>query len=85
MEQEFTAEEIRVLEGSQQQRRPPVLAPVRTLAEAVRVIARLGGHLGRKGDGPPGRKFCGVVCEACMTESKVTKSPSPNPRDTRNE
>lgn len=33
---------------------PPTEPP--TLAEATRLIARLGGHLGRKGDGPPGPK-----------------------------
>ena len=28
--------------------------PVLTIGRAVRLIGRLGGHLGRKGDGPPG-------------------------------
>jgi hypothetical protein len=55
-ESEFTAEEVAVLAGcrSQQERRSGL--GVRTLAEAVRVVARLGGHLGRKGDGPAGAK-----------------------------
>jgi hypothetical protein len=54
--EEFTAAEITVLEHcrQKQQKRPGLL--VRTVAQAVQVIARLGGHLGRKGDGPPGAK-----------------------------
>ena len=32
----------------------PIAPP--SLAEAVKRIARLGGHLGRKNDGPPGVK-----------------------------
>jgi hypothetical protein len=53
---EFGEDEIRVLEGcrARQERRPK--ASVKTIGEAVRVVARLGGHLGRKGDGPPGAK-----------------------------
>ena len=31
---------------------PPDVPP--TMAQAVRMVARIGGHLGRKGDGPPG-------------------------------
>ena len=54
---EFSAEELAVLEGNRQrQSRGKVRAPVRTLAEAVAAVARLGGHLGRQGDGPPGVK-----------------------------
>lgn len=34
----------------------PLPASTPTLAEAVGWIARLGGHLGRRGDGPPGVK-----------------------------
>lgn len=56
VEQEFTVEEIRVLEGCRRRQQKRVSARVQTLIEAVRVIARLGGHLGRKGDGPPGAK-----------------------------
>jgi hypothetical protein len=56
VEQEFTPEEVRVLEGCRQRQEKGVGAQVRTIGEAVRVIARLGGHLGRKGDGPPGAK-----------------------------
>ena len=33
---------------------PPDSVP--TLGEGMRWIGRLGGHLGRKGDGPPGPK-----------------------------
>jgi Transposase Tn5 dimerisation domain/Transposase DNA-binding len=54
--QEFTRDEVRVLEGCRQRQEKRPEARVRTIAEAVRVIARLGGHLGRKKDGPPGAK-----------------------------
>ncbi len=37
-----------------QQRQPPTQPP--PLAEMVAMVASLGGHLGRKGDGPPGAK-----------------------------
>lgn len=54
--EEFTAEEITVMGGcrEKQEKRPGM--QVQTVGEAVRVIGRLGGHLGRKGDGPPGAK-----------------------------
>jgi hypothetical protein len=35
-------------------RRVPAGTPTPTIAEAVRMIGRMGGHLGRKGDGMPG-------------------------------
>jgi hypothetical protein len=35
-----------------QTKTPPDLPP--SLNEAVRLLGRLGGHLGRTGDGPPG-------------------------------
>jgi hypothetical protein len=54
--EEFTAQEVVVLESCRQEQDKNPQARVRTVAEAVRVIARLGGHLGRKGDGPPGVK-----------------------------
>lgn len=38
------------------QQPPPTGRPPPTVAEAVRWISRLGGHMGRKGDGPPGVK-----------------------------
>jgi hypothetical protein len=54
---EFSAEERSVLEGSQREhRRGRPAGPLQTVAEAVAAVARLGGHLGRKGDGPPGAK-----------------------------
>lgn len=37
-----------------QQRQPPTQPP--PLAEMMAMVASLGGHLGRKGDGPPGAK-----------------------------
>ena len=37
-----------------QQRQPPAQPP--PLAEMIAMLASLGGHLGRKGDGPPGVK-----------------------------
>jgi hypothetical protein len=51
--QEFSAEELQVLEGERQRRDKRAAGPVATIEQAVRVAARLGGHLGRKGDGPP--------------------------------
>jgi hypothetical protein len=53
---EFTAEEVTVLEGDRRGPGGRAAAPVRTIAEAVCAVARLGGYLGRKGDGPPGAK-----------------------------
>jgi hypothetical protein len=53
---EFSAAEVEVLERSGQRLEKRPGARVRTVAEAVRVIGRLGGHQGRKGDGPPGAK-----------------------------
>lgn len=48
----FSAEEIEALHVDAGQERPPE-KPL-TLKEAVRMMGRLGGHLGRKGDGDPG-------------------------------
>jgi hypothetical protein len=45
-----------VLNHCRQRREKKPKVTVQTIAEAVREIARLGGHLGRKGDGPPGAK-----------------------------
>jgi hypothetical protein len=54
---EFTPEELEVLGGYQQQQSGVKgSGALRTLGEAVRVLARLGGHQGRAGDGPPGVK-----------------------------
>lgn len=54
--QEFTAEEVDVLNGCREKQEKKAGVKVRTIAEAIRVIGRLGGHLGRKGDGLPGAK-----------------------------
>lgn len=53
---EFTEEEVKVLEAEGQRRKKGATGPLRSIKEAVAVLARLGGHLGRKGDGPPGVK-----------------------------
>ena len=53
---EFSPEELEVLQAERDRRGKGALGPLRTIAEAVRVVAQLGGHLGRKGDGPPGLK-----------------------------
>ncbi len=47
-EQEWTVLSIKVTKN----REPPTMPP--TIADAVTWIARLGGYLARKGDGPPG-------------------------------
>jgi hypothetical protein len=52
--QEFSQEELDVLQAERDCRTKRASGPLRTLAEAVRVVAQLGGHLARKGDGPPG-------------------------------
>ena len=56
VEQEFTADEMTVLDHCRQRQERKKQVRVVTIQEAVRVIARLGGHLGRKGDGSPGVK-----------------------------
>ncbi|MFQ5745372.1 MAG: IS4 family transposase, partial [Acidobacteriota bacterium] len=48
----FSPEEIEALHIRLTQRLPPAEPP--TLREVVRMIGRVGGHLGRKGDGEPG-------------------------------
>ena len=49
-----------------------------TLGEAVKWIARLGGHLGRKSDGPPGLKTVWLgyqrVCDAASVYEIMTPS-----------
>jgi hypothetical protein len=54
--EELSREELEVLQAERDRRARRACGPVRTVAEAVRVVAQLGGHLGRKGDGPPGLK-----------------------------
>jgi hypothetical protein len=56
VQEEFTPDEITVLNHCRQHQEKNQQAHVTTSQEAVQVIARLGGHLGRKGDGPPGVK-----------------------------
>jgi hypothetical protein len=56
VQDEFTPDEVAVLNHCRQQQEKNQQVQVATIQEAVRVIARLGGHLGRKGDGPPGVK-----------------------------
>ena len=48
----FSQEEIEALHLRLYQQRPPAEPP--RLREVVRMIGRIGGHLGRKGDGEPG-------------------------------
>jgi hypothetical protein len=55
-EREFSKEEIAALESYQQKTAPKGDSPVHTVGAAVRLVARMGGHLGRRGDGPPGVK-----------------------------
>jgi hypothetical protein len=47
----FSADEIEVLHL---RLKKPLNAKTPTLREAVRMVGRMGGHLGRKGDGEPG-------------------------------
>jgi hypothetical protein len=48
-------DEISALEAYESQGKKPVkAAPPMSLGAAVKSIARLGGHMGRKGDGHPG-------------------------------
>lgn len=54
----FTDIELEVLGAYANSRRD--LSPPKTLGEAVRLVARLGGHLGRKGDAPPGHQVIWV-------------------------
>ena len=55
---EFTEEELEVLkaERNRQAKGKVSYGPLRTIEEAVRMVARLGGFLNRKGDGFPGVK-----------------------------
>ena len=50
----FDDEEWQAVYLISEQRLPPAEPP--PLAEILAMVARLGGHLGRKGDGPPGPK-----------------------------
>ena len=50
----FSTPEWQALWAHKHRRSCPPDTPVPTLAQAVAWLAQLGGHLGRKGDGPPG-------------------------------
>jgi len=50
----FTPEEWQVIYLVTRKEQPPQTPP--GLDEMLRMVGRLGGHLGRKGDGPPGPK-----------------------------
>jgi hypothetical protein len=50
----FSDLELRVLRAWAKDRR---LAPIENLGDAVKVVARMGGHLGRKTDPPPGHQL----------------------------
>lgn len=52
--EEFDPDELDVLQRERDRRAKRALGPIRTIAEAVRAVAQVGGHLGRKGDGHPG-------------------------------
>jgi hypothetical protein len=86
---EFSAPERVVLQGCRQrQSRGREVGPLPTIAEAVRVLARLGGHLGRRGDGPPGVKVLwrGLQClhDLVLGYRIAQDTPSPPREDTRN-
>jgi hypothetical protein len=49
----FSQEEVEALHIRLTQALPPV-NPAPTLRKVVRMLGKLGGHLGRKGDGEPG-------------------------------
>jgi hypothetical protein len=54
--EEFSAPELKILEGERDRRSKRRCGPIVTLREALAALGHLGGHLGRKGDGPPGLK-----------------------------
>jgi hypothetical protein len=87
--EEFSGEELTVLAGSlQRQGKGKAPGPLRTLWEAVRALARLGGHLGRTGDGPPGVKVLWrglqVLHDRLIGYQIHQDAPSPFNEDTRN-
>jgi hypothetical protein len=85
VDQEFTSDEVRVLEGCRQRQEKHAGARVQTIAEAVRVIARLGGHLGRKGDGPPGAKVLWRGLRSLHDRVQGYQMARSRSEDTRNE
>ena len=89
-EQEFSAEEREVLACSRATRtRGRQNGAIQTVKEAVAEVARLGGHLGRKGDGPPGLKVLwrGLEClHDRVLGFRLARKPLPFiSEDTRNE
>ena len=62
---------------ARRQRRP---AEQLTLAEFWRAVAKLGGHQGRRRDGPPGWRPSGRVGARSPTSPTVPASSSPIPR-----
>ena len=56
----FTDIELEVLTAFAKSRRD--LKPPRRLGDAVRLVARMGGHLGRKRDPPPGHQVIWIGC-----------------------
>jgi hypothetical protein len=68
----FSELEWQVLWISQNRERP-VQTP--TIGEAVRLLGRLGGHLGRKGDGMPGVKtlWRGTAILGCLTAYELVR------------
>lgn len=71
----FSDIELEVLEAFANRRRD--LKPPTTLVEAVRLVGRLGGHLGRKGDPPPGNEaiWVGYTKLRFMCEGYLLRSP----------
>lgn len=89
-EPEFSAEEREVLACSRATRtRGRQGGAIQTVKEAVAEVARLGGHLGRKGDGPPGLKVLwrGLEClHDRVLGFRLARKPLPFiSEDTRNE
>jgi len=77
----FTEIEIEVLGAYAQSRR---LKPPTSLGEAVLLIGRLGGHMGRKGDPPPGHQVIWIgysqlqfMCDGYLLGRESAKSNPP--------
>jgi hypothetical protein len=79
-------EEWQALHAYIHQEPPPEQPPI--LQDAVRMIGKLGGFLGRKADGQP-PQCCGAVCADCPTlpaggalsaNSAMVPAPAPDPR-----
>jgi hypothetical protein len=78
-------EEVLLRHAEAHNRRP---AGILTLKDAVILIAKLGGYLGRKNDGPPGwltlwrgyRRLCALVDGYKLAQAAPMQSPSPPAR-----